>query len=1030
MGWIYVKLVIVRKIICFLLAVIAAVGCAQLSVDRQKIPIVQAKRRALVIGASNFKYLGKLGYATSDAKNFRDTLINGFKFTPESIRFISDDEGSTEKPNSETILKALNSLLADPSLDKGDLFILYFSGHGIGKQESDYFCSTDTKVDDVEVTGLKVKTVLNRLKETGLRNIVVIADACRAGDESSFGGELTDLARKTNIAVLLGCEPGKKSYEAPALRSGVFTYFLLKSLSNPKNRTESGGLWASKIAQSIESSVYEYTKHDYGDNAQRPIAFADPTSDVMLAKFVDANTSRSLVDQGMVTGAQKIADELTDQVPDLLFSNNYAAALEAAKQAVSLDSNNYFAVYYASLATVFLGRNGEHEKFCDILKKSENPYFKSLGYVQSESRQTPLADRLKQLEAFWENSPKDEAHAGMVWAKSRIFAPMFACKVLLEKMLPDIKPGRLRSFFEAEIAVANNQPDQALAKYQSALQSPVGTSLIGDDVLIVMTFPLLKQLRRTADIKALIDEQLKKPTVSPLIWVTAAANLKAVGDRDQAIDLIKKRVNNQELTEEQVIICAITAGAAIPDLADELEAQVKFKPYSWKVRTAATIARGIKTKDATASAKAFEVARGYCDDDLEIISLTYSIESAIFEDAENFLNVPASKFSDVRELFHFLFVGQVSKFGDDSQKWYQLGELGLALGEGPQTMRLFKKYLKDFNARSSLGSEFYTMLFELATTTEEDDLAKFAADNPSLTEPDRSDNRLLYVAYLITKGNYADARTWFKSVSDVSEIFAPVKKSVQLILNARTGEVTPLKKFMNQNFGEAEAGVIAEGIGALALDDLGQADEALPHLSRISSLNSTLISSVTFRCIERYLKRLKTFGKSAEADEQLFQILQSNQISPGIKASYFGAKPGIKNFVASLKADTVWFSDEMFDEKNPTHTKELNLGAAGAGTIQITIGGDGLASGSVSIVGGEKYVITGRVDELGNLLGEAKSPHHTLIVEAKMLSNEFKQSEVFKKSNVGQVILFTDEKGLVARWLLPASVLKPLAVRS
>ncbi len=1016
---------VVRLIVSILLASLAMIGSAQFKVDPQKVPIVSAKRRALIIGASNFEHLGKLEYASSDAERFRDALVSGFKFAPNDIKFISDAPSSVAKPNSATILKALDILLADPTISKGDLFIVFFSGHGMGKEDTDYFCATNTKVDDVTTTGLPVRTIVEKLNKSGLRNILIIADACRAGEQSTFGYDLSNLARKTNIAVLLGCEPGKKSYEAPALRSGVFTYFLIKALSNPKTLTESGGLWASRIATSIESSVYDYTKHDYGENAQRPTAFADPTSDVMLAKFVDKATSRSLVDSGLLNDPLKIADELTQQVPDLLFSHDYSAGLEAAKQALALDSTNYFAAYYASFATLFLGRSGEHEKFCDILKKSGSPYFKNLGYIQSESRQTPLADRLRELESFWKSSPKDEMHAGMVWGKANIFAPPFACKVLLEMMLPDVMPGRLRSFFEGEIARDNNQLELALAKYKSALAMPAEKSIISDEVLTVIQFPLMRQMHRIGELQALMQIQLKKPMVPPVMWVTIAANLRQIGDRDQALTLIKTHINDPEITEDEVLICAKTMGASITDIADALESQVKIKPYSWKVRTASAIATGIKSKNAQAAAQAFETARRYCDDDLEIISLTYSIEGAIFDDAENFLNIPASKFSDVKELFHLMFVGQASKIGDDSEKWYQLGELGLALGEGPQTMRLFKKYVKDFNARSSLGSDFYLMLFQLATTTEEDDLAKFAAENPSLSEPDRSDNRLLYVAYLITRGNYTDARVEYKSVSEVSEIFAPIKKSVHLILHARTGEVTPLKKFMNEKFRETESDVIAEGIGALALDDLGQVDEALPHLARVSALNSTLVSSVTFRCLERNLKRQKALGKITEADEQLFQILQSNQISPGIKASYFGASPGIKNFIGTLKADTNWFSDEIFDEKNPTHTKELNLAAAGTGTIQITIGGDGAVNGSVTIVGGESHAITGRVDELGNLVGQAKSPHHTLVLEAKMLSNEFKKSEIFKKSNVGQIILFTDENGLVARWLVPYSVLKP-----
>ena len=100
---------------------------------------------------------------------------------------------------------------------------------------------------------------LNSIDRPGkqLRNILIVADACRAGTQSNFGIALNFVARKSNIALLLGCEPGKKSYEAPALRSGVYTYFLLKSLSNSKNRTPLGGLWASKVARCLEGDFVE-----------------------------------------------------------------------------------------------------------------------------------------------------------------------------------------------------------------------------------------------------------------------------------------------------------------------------------------------------------------------------------------------------------------------------------------------------------------------------------------------------------------------------------------------------------------------------------------------------------------------------------------------------------------------------------------------------------------------------------------------------------------------------------------------------
>jgi uncharacterized caspase-like protein len=229
----------VRTFLSFLLAILAAIGCAQFKVDPQKIPVVQSKRRALVIGASNYQFLGKLSYASSDAARFRDALITGFNFSNDSIRFISDATDSPQKPIASTILKELNGMLADPILDKGDLFILFFSGHGIGVEGHDYLCSTDSKVADIGTTGLPVKEVIQKLVDAKLRNVLIVADACRAGDQNDFGSDLYDLAKKANIAVLLGCEPGKKSYEVPQFQSGAFTYFLLKALGNPKIRTDS-----------------------------------------------------------------------------------------------------------------------------------------------------------------------------------------------------------------------------------------------------------------------------------------------------------------------------------------------------------------------------------------------------------------------------------------------------------------------------------------------------------------------------------------------------------------------------------------------------------------------------------------------------------------------------------------------------------------------------------------------------------------------------------------------------------------------
>ena len=1018
-----------RTLTSLLLAVLSALACAQFKVDPQKIPVLTSKKRALVIGVANYEHLGKLSYSVSDAERFRDTLIKGFDFSANTIQFVTDAPESNVKPAAEAILHDLDSLLNDPTIDKGDLFIVFFSGHGMATNSGDYLCMPGSTVGDIEKTGLSVNKVIKKLVDAKLRNVIFIADACRAGEKNEFGTELYDLAKKSNVALLLGCEPGHKSYEVPQFRSGAFTYFLIKALSNPKNRTVSGGLWTSRIAQSLESSVFEYTEHDYGVNAQRPKCFADPTSDVMLAKFVPVTPG----------GAANVKDEDLEQVRDplknsdimranameLLHKQDYAGSLDACKEALALNPQNYDAAYIATLSAPLLGRSGETEKFCEILKSSSTPYFKNLGFVQSDSRATPIQDRIKSLEAFWDSSVKDEITAITVWSKARIFCPMMVVKVLTQKMLPSMSgASRVKPFFEGEIAIAEGRLEDALAKYQAASKLTESSNYITDENLVVAKFPILRQLRRDDELKALMRAQFTSEKVSQTIWISVASTLKDMGNRDAAIAIVKKGIKEPNLTEQTIVFSGMIMGSAIGEIADELDAAQKASPYSWKVRTIALIAHAMKAHDGSTE-EAFKQASRYCDDELEIISLTCEIEESIFRDLEKYSNVPAEKFIDQREVFRQLFFNRIDLLGVDSWKWFQLSELGMEMLQGPYTFRLMKQYLKDFNASSQLGSEFYTVLFRLAASVESDDVVKFAVNHPALTEPDRSDFKILYCVYLISRGDYTRAKNEYSPDLKISQGNEVIRQCLEAIFRARAGDPSALIHFLDRKFRDIESELTAEGTAALALCDLGKSDLAMPHLEVVTNHQSTMVGSIPMRCIERYLKLLKAKGKVVEADEILFAILKVNQMTPGIDASYFGAKPGIENFVCQFSVETKWVTDETFSAENPTHKDAFQLAAIGQGKIQLIVTKDGTAHGTIQVLDGESFALSGTVDQFGNLHGKAKSKLHEYDVDAKLVGNDFKKTETFKKSNLGQLIRVFGAKGLVTVWMIPGSMLSP-----
>ncbi|MBS1726791.1 MAG: caspase family protein [Armatimonadetes bacterium] len=1017
-----------RAIVTFFFAIATALCLAQFKVDEQHIPIVQSRRRALIIGASQYEHLGTLHYSTSDAKRFRDALERGFRFTDDSIRFLSDD-GDAEKPTSKNILSALQDLLADPVLDKGDLFILYFSGHGIGTPKGDYLCATDSTPQDVEKTGLPVREVIQKLVDAQLRNVVIVADACRAGDKNDFGSELYGLAKKANLAVLLGCEPGQKSYESSRIHSGVFTYFLLRAMADPANRTASGGLWTSRISDSIANGVYEFTRPDYGDNAQRPMGFADPTSDVLLAKFLDAKQSTQLskgdVDLKQVSNPKKIADEIRATVEPLFDGHDYEAILDLCKQALSLDPTNMYCAYYATVATPYLGRSGEQEKYCDMLKRSKDPYFYNLGFVQSDSRMTAVDDRTKSLRAYWESSPKDEVTALIVWGKAREFAPLTSLRELLQMMMPDLKDGRLKSFFAGEIAFTKNELAKSLELYRAALKQPETVPSLSDDVLTVIQFPILRLLNRNDELKTMIEALLKKDDVSPIIAVTGAANLRAIGERKEAVETIKKLLNRSHLSEMEVILSAQIIGANLIEVADELELQVLDQPYSWRIRTAAAIAVGMRDKDANATAKAFEAAERYCDDELEVISLTYKIENAVLEDGTQNFGIDPSSLMETYDLFRMLYFNQADRIGTDWEKWAELGQLGAETLQGPATMRLMRKYIKDFASAPDMGTDFYLTLFQLATSVEDDDLVKFATSRQVFVEPDSSDMRVMYAAYLISRGKDAEAFTVAATVKGGSETNAIVKRAIEVVRKGRSGDVGAMKQFLSEKFENNEAGIAARGIVALTMCDLGHGEEALDVLATLANIHGSMVSSVSLRCEQQYLKLLKKQGKTAEADDLLYELLKVNQTSPAVTEMFFGTKADIGNYVGTTEAETSWISDEEFDSQNPTHTKNYLTCAVGDGHIKVTVATDGAVTGYIDVKNGERFEIAGRVDANGNLRGEAKSATHRFDLTAKMVSNAYRKSETFKKSHVGQSFQFFNEKGLVTQWMLPADVLNP-----
>ena len=359
-----------RRLVFVLLVLLAGISNAIAQAAEKdeviQIPQMQPKKWAICIGVSNYTSLGKLNYGAKDCISFADTLKKELNFSEDSV-YVMADQAGYQTPNAANVRATLDLILSRSALDSGDLFIVYFSGHGIGLPSGDYWMPNDVSVSEAKEKGISISEILGRLSKKKLRNVVIISDACRAGEKNPFGRSLIELGKKTNIGILLGCSPGMKSYEAPSLGQGTFTYFLNRAIQKKSGiDPEIGAMLLSKLGEGVAKSVEDYTRHDYGENAQKPSIFAEKEQEVVLKAVPPQNGNLtevlSLFKKRLATDSLSLPqykDAMTFLAHFYRENNKDEEALQILRALQSYGNLDAKALYSYVLITTKLGKSYE-----------------------------------------------------------------------------------------------------------------------------------------------------------------------------------------------------------------------------------------------------------------------------------------------------------------------------------------------------------------------------------------------------------------------------------------------------------------------------------------------------------------------------------------------------------------------------------------------------------------------------------------------------------------------------------------------
>lgn len=982
------KKVLLKRIVLAAALLACMVLSAPAQVERseqQELPVVPSKRWALVVGAKDYEFYSPLKYTTNDAKGFADALVQQFRFEKDSVKVLTDDGAPRDTPTTGHIIGELRSQLADKRLNKSDLFIFFFAGHGVGTSNGDYLLPTDARPESVQDVGLPVKKVIDMLVEAGMKNVLIIADACRSGEENQFGTELTALADKANMAVLLGCAPGRRSYEYGPLRHGSFTYHLLRALKNPDMRdASSGALWASKVGETVEKEVFDYTERDYGAAAQRPVTWSDKTRDVLLGAFPPrAGLSDGDIaffrEQAKTLNKNQYASALIAYAEALFDIDKYDACVEVLKTVESLEELTPGARYTLGVALKLMDRTGEAARVLTALSNDPDAsYYRELAIVTNPTRGLTDAAKVAAAKELWALD-KSWDTGFLVWVIYQQMAPeSLRLAFLKEFAAQESLTDRQRLFLEGCILAAQLSFDPAIEAISKAISAD--GSQPGDQFLRLVLVPMLELQGRTKELEALTEEALKGPDAA-YWWIIRARIQKDAKDWHGLVASLGKVLSANPDAEQLLEVLHLGSFRAF-QLAEEIQAVAKTMPYSWKAQLAAAIsdiARVYESKPKDefqqAIAEAVDKAGQYADDEIRFMVEAFSIMDDLLVGLMEEEAVEPLRVSVIQGFYFSLMLSQADQFGDYDDAWFQLLYFGLSHERTLQLNRIFHNRFDSKLQPGALSGTLRMYILQTALCAGDDATIEKIFAQGGLLPTDQIDSRWMHATYLACRGRFKEAEAVLKDLPEPTLVFRTQALALRAWLEARAGKKSEaLAKLAKLTPDDLHLSALM----GLAYEALGDWKNAEPLLSGSRSRRNWGQTFVHAAAVQALFKHALANKDATLADELAYESAISQPDNPMFADIHYGLKPDVSATAGTYRFHVLMQSDEPDPATNNTTFLQST------GKLTLTVEKSGKVSGVYEDAKAQIRSISGTVDKFNNVQGTVRGEGEELALVGKL----------------------------------------------
>ena len=250
---------------------------------------VGPKRWALVIGVDKYMdpQISPLKGSDNDARLIADALVRYAGFPQDQVILLSTAQPMERQPTRVNILRRLSNL--STAVPKDGLLLISFAGHGMEREGQAFLMPSDAQISDqisfLEETAISINRVKERIKQTGVGQVLVLLDACRndPGGRADAPNPLTNAytnafnfdVRNREVqafATVYATGIGQRAYEYTEKKQGYFSWAIVEGLKGAA-ANEKGEITLASLVKYVQETVPKRLAIDLGSTKQqRPFA--------------------------------------------------------------------------------------------------------------------------------------------------------------------------------------------------------------------------------------------------------------------------------------------------------------------------------------------------------------------------------------------------------------------------------------------------------------------------------------------------------------------------------------------------------------------------------------------------------------------------------------------------------------------------------------------------------------------------------------------------------------------------------------